>query len=66
MNLFDIFLFQLSHSKQFLSKACKKMVYVLLIHIRPNYGTEDKKRKGSQNKLSKDQYDWSVGKVKEN
>ena len=42
------------------------MVYVLLIHIRPNYGTEDKKRKGSKNKLSKDQYDWSVGKVKEN
>ena len=24
------------------------MVYVLLIHIRPNYGTEDKKEKGAK------------------
>ena len=42
------------------------MVYVLLIHVRPNYGTEDKKERGEKSKLSKDQYDWSVGKVKEN
>ena len=43
------------------------MVYVLLIHVRPNYGTEDKKKeRGEKSKLSKDQYDWSVGKVKEN